>query len=140
MAAASDGERQERQDGFDATTAVHALMARLPVDEDADDSPIETLLQSDGLCIFIRPFLQLSDGCRHSAAHDDEDGCEFLEFRRAIIHDRERCAASRLNDDPVVGEESLACDYGGLVRDHDTAKRVLFCPTECLVANSRGAE
>jgi hypothetical protein len=87
---------------------------------------IETPTESDGLCIHIRPFSQLFDGYGNSTANDDQNEFEFFKFRCAVIHDRERCSASRLHYYPVIGKESLACDYGGPIRDHETAKRMLL--------------
>ena len=57
-------------------------------------------------CIFIRPFSQLFDGCSNSTADDDQNGFELFKFRCAVIHDRERCSASRLHYYPVIGKES----------------------------------
>lgn len=78
------------------------------------------------LCIFIRPFSQLFDGFGNSTADDDQNGFELFKFRFAVIHDRERCSASRLHYNPVIGKESLTCGYSGPIRDHDAAKRMLL--------------
>ena len=102
------------------------LLGERLVGEDADLGAIETPTESDGLCIYIRPFSQLFDGYGHSTANDDQNGFEFFKFRCAVIHDRERCSASRLHYYPVIGKESLACEYSGPIRDHDATKRMLL--------------
>jgi hypothetical protein len=126
LAGATDGERQDCYDSCEATTADHLLLGERLVGEDADLGAIETPTESDGLCIYIRPFSQLFDGYGNSTANDDQNGFEFFKFRCAVIHDGERCSASRLHYNPVIGKESLACEYSGPIRDHDAAKRMLL--------------
>ncbi len=126
LTGASDGERQDCYYSCEVTATDHGLLSERLSGEDADLGAIETPTESGELCIFIRPFSQLFVGYGNSTANDDQNGFELFKFRCAVIHDRERCPARRLHYYPVIGKESLACEYSGPIRDHDAAKRMLL--------------